>query len=93
MHLAEVIVAVATAIGGLKGMEYYRVRRLRHGNPGSERRLSGASSFGFSNGDKEFLKGCFKDLEIGRLKTERLITDAIREEGSKTRATVYEANR
>lgn len=94
MHLIEVAVAVVAAVGGLKGAEYYRVRRLRSGNPGSGHRSSGSNSLvGLSNGDREFLKGCFKDLEIGRLKSERSLVEVIREEGSKTRTAVYEAHR
>ena len=93
MHLVEVVVAVAAAIGGLKGAEYYQIRRLKHGNPSSGRRSGSNTSIGLSDVDRDFLRGCFKDLEIDRLKTEQALVTVIREEGSKTRTAVYEANR
>ena len=94
----EVVVAIAVVLGSLKGAEYYRIRRLRSGNAGANRRMSGSHNpGGLSSGDNDFRKGCFSqlssDLTIDRLKMERALTDTIREESGKTRSAIYESRR
>ena len=94
----EVVAALAVVLGSLKGVEYFRIRRLRSGNTDANRRMSGSHNpGGLSAGDKDFLKGCFSqlssDLTIDRLKMERALTDTIRGESGKTRSAIYESRR
>ena len=56
-HLPEIVASVMLVLGGQKGYEIYRKKKWSNG--GRDRRSSqGGNSL--SQGDKEFIAGCFK---------------------------------
>ena len=85
--LVQTLLAIGGVLGGQKGLEIYRRKKLAKGNGEYELRKNSLSS-----SDKEFIKGCFdsmsKDLEIGRLGLARDITAAVQHEGEATRVVV-----
>ncbi len=92
--LAEIVTAVVMVLGGQKGFELYK--RKRHSNGGRDRRSNSGNHNSFSQGDKEFIEGCFKTQtkEVGMsMKNDRLellgeLKDFIRSDGESTRTAV-----
>jgi len=86
ISFAEILTAVVIVLGGQvglkKGYSVYRRRRNGGSNPGNS----------FSDGDKEFIKGCFNELGLN-MKADRLelvakLKDFIRDDGDSTREAV-----
>ncbi|KKM60190.1 hypothetical protein LCGC14_1544360 [marine sediment metagenome] len=92
--LAEIVTAVVMVLGGQKGFEIYK--RKRHSNGGRDRRSNSGNHNSFSQGDKEFIEGCFKtqtkemgmSMKNDRLELAILLKDIVQAEGEKTRSVV-----
>ena len=90
-HLPEIITAVVMVLSSQKGYEVYK--KKKYSNGGRDRRNGNNS---FSQSDKDFIEGCFKNQTDGmglQMKNTRLelmigIKEVVQAEGEKTRITV-----
>ena len=87
ISFAEILTAVVMVVGGQQSLEYYRRKKLRDGNAGSDRRRDSLSS-----ADREFMKGCFDTLGMqltnDRLQQTREIEAFVRTENEATREVI-----
>lgn len=87
VSIAELLAVVGGVLGGQKGLEVYRRRKLRNGNGDFELRKNSLSMT-----DREFIKECFssleKDLRIGRLQLADDLRGVMQKEGETIRVAV-----